>query len=69
MNNYMKFAMGIAVSSMLLSSCGTDAGKTNKDNAPKAIEKANMDLSVKPGDNFFEYASGLPYCTMRVKNI
>ncbi|PID88585.1 MAG: peptidase M13, partial [Bacteroidia bacterium] len=59
MNNYMKFAMSIAVSSVLLSACGTDAGKNaDKETAPKAINKANMDLSVKPGDNFFEYASG-----------
>lgn len=25
---------------------------------PKAIDKANMDLSVKPGDNFYLYANG-----------
>src|ERR687889_2587278 len=25
---------------------------------PKYIDKANMDLSVKPGDNFYLYANG-----------
>src|SRR4051812_46585698 len=29
-----------------------------KDKKPKFIDKANMDLSVKPGDNFYLYANG-----------
>lgn len=29
-----------------------------KDKKPKYIDKANMDLSVKPGDNFYLYANG-----------
>src|SRR6476659_4048485 len=29
-----------------------------KDKTPKYIDKANMDLSVKPGDNFYLYANG-----------
>jgi putative endopeptidase len=39
----------------------TDGGKTQKTlpNPPKKyIDPANMDLSVKPGDDFFEYANG-----------
>src|SRR6266498_2282845 len=28
------------------------------DNPKKYIDKANMDLSVKPGDNFYRYANG-----------
>src|SRR6476659_8655218 len=29
-----------------------------KDKTPKYIDKANMDLSVKPGDNFYLYVNG-----------
>lgn len=59
MNNYLKFAMGIAVSGMLLSSCGTEeAPESKQEVAPKAIDKNNMDSSVTPGNNFFQYASG-----------
>src|SRR3569623_1642025 len=36
-----------------------DGGKNNADGPPaKFIDPANMDLSVKPGDDFFEYANG-----------
>lgn len=28
------------------------------DKKPKYIDKANMDLSVKPGENFYLYANG-----------
>jgi putative endopeptidase len=36
-----------------------DGGKTNADGPPtKFIDPANMDLSVKPGDDFFDYANG-----------
>jgi putative endopeptidase len=36
-----------------------DGGKKSKSGPPaKFIDPANMDLSVKPGDNFFEYANG-----------
>src|SRR3954469_18043050 len=28
------------------------------DKKPKFIDKSNMDLSVKPGDNFYLYANG-----------
>ena len=36
-----------------------DGGKSNADSPPaKFIDPANMDLSVKPGDDFFEYANG-----------
>src|SRR5580693_3600628 len=29
-----------------------------KKKARKFVDKANMDLSVKPGDNFYEYVNG-----------
>jgi putative endopeptidase len=36
-----------------------DGDKKNADGPPaKFIDPANMDLSVKPGDNFFDYANG-----------
>src|ERR1700709_2181311 len=36
-----------------------DGGKKNADGPPtKFIDPANMDLSVKPGDDFFDYANG-----------
>ena len=31
---------------------------TTGDKKPKYIDPANMDLSVKPGDNFYRYANG-----------
>ena len=38
---------------------GGKNGKASSGNPPrKFIDPANMDLSVKPGDNFFEYANG-----------
>src|ERR1700753_307713 len=34
-------------------------GKKGTDGPPaKFIDPANMDLAIKPGDNFFEYANG-----------
>ncbi|MEO6949606.1 MAG: M13 family metallopeptidase [Ginsengibacter sp.] len=45
-----------------LSSCASaqkNKGKNKtKSTAMKYIDKANMDFSVKPGDNFYEYANG-----------
>lgn len=36
-----------------------DGGKKNADGPPaKFIDPANMDLSIKPGDDFFDYANG-----------
>jgi len=34
-------------------SCGGNSGE-----GTKALDNANMDLSVKPGDDFFQYAGG-----------
>jgi putative endopeptidase len=47
-------------SAVLLSAAAfTPDGKKNADGPPtKFIDPANMDLSVKPGDDFFEYANG-----------
>ena len=43
----------------LMGSCATAwAFNPPGDKLPKYINKANMDLSVKPGDNFYRYANG-----------
>ncbi len=55
---------GLAITSAVLFSVGVMAGnrgpgKGEKPVPPaKFIDRANMDLSVKPGDDFFEYANG-----------
>ena len=55
---------GLAITSAVLFSIGAMAGnagpvKGGKPVPPKKfIDRANMDLAVKPGDNFFEYANG-----------
>jgi putative endopeptidase len=44
---------------MILFASGCSGGKdVQKNETVKAIDKNNMDLSVKPGDNFFEYVNG-----------
>src|SRR4051812_21939062 len=43
----------------LMGSCATAwAINPPGDKLPKYINKANMDVSVKPGDNFYRYANG-----------
>ncbi|MGI4750272.1 MAG: M13 family metallopeptidase [Janthinobacterium lividum] len=55
---------GLVMTSAVLLSVNAMAGsgapiKGTKSAPPKKfIDRANMDLSVKPGDNFFEYANG-----------
>lgn len=55
---------GLAITSAVLFSIGAMAGsgepiKGAKPAPPKKfIDRANMDLAVKPGDDFFEYANG-----------
>ncbi|MFI5136788.1 MAG: M13 family metallopeptidase [Sphingobacteriales bacterium] len=52
----------IGVLCLSVSAFTIDGGKKGKPKKPsshkKFIDPANMDLSVKPGDNFFEYADG-----------
>src|ERR1700743_2374605 len=57
----LKFTNLMLSGAVLLSAAAftPDGGKKNADGPPaKFIDPANMDLSVKPGDNFFEYANG-----------
>ena len=55
------FANLVFSGAVLLSAAAftTDGGKQATDGPPtKFIDSANMDFSVKPGDDFFEYANG-----------
>ena len=47
----MKAKLMIAVASMALAACGTNALKSG-------IDLANLDTGVKPGEDFYEYACG-----------
>ncbi|MGI4805884.1 MAG: hypothetical protein ACRYFL_14045, partial [Janthinobacterium lividum] len=55
---------GLVMTSAVLLSVNAMAGSGEPIKGAKAappkkfIDRANMDLSVKPGDNFFEYANG-----------
>lgn len=37
----------------------TASAQKNKKNAPAYIDRSNMDLTVKPGDDFYKYANGM----------
>ncbi|HVG42790.1 MAG TPA: M13 family metallopeptidase [Chitinophagaceae bacterium] len=54
MRNFIKYAAigAIATSTVAFTPPGSKSKK------PKFIDRANMDLSVKPGDNFYQYANG-----------
>lgn len=58
----MKFALlsaGLGIALMSLASCSSQNQDTNSmTNNFKYIDRANMDTTVSPGDNFFEYANG-----------
>lgn len=48
-----------AVASLLLTACGTDTKKENAETSGfVAFDKANFDTTVKPGDDFYQYANG-----------
>src|SRR3954469_5639026 len=42
---------------LAIAACGTAYAK-GPAKSKKLLDPANMDLSVKPGDNFFQYANG-----------
>ena len=54
MNNLVKGMLGAAALTALAFAPKTSDGPK----PPKYIDKANMDLSVKPGDNFYMYVNG-----------
>ena len=43
---------------LLFISCSTETGKKATATATKAVDASYMDLTVNPGDNFFQYTSG-----------
>src|SRR5947209_8748550 len=55
MMNYLRLA-ALGVSAAAVVSFAPPGG--GHDKGPKYIDPANMDRSVKPGDNFFRYANG-----------
>ena len=57
MKTKIKMAFGVLLVSALISSCGTEA-KKEVEIKEKAVDIANMDQSVKPGDDFNQYANG-----------
>jgi len=57
MNSKIKMAFGTLIISTLLSSCGVEKNES-KEIKDKAINIANMDQNVNPGDDFYQYANG-----------
>ena len=53
---YLLLIIGISV--MMIATACNDNGSVKDAEENKALDTSNMDLSVKPGDNFFEYANG-----------
>ena len=57
MKNFIAFSF-LAFSVLGISSCVSAQKNKGKVTTMKYIDKANMDLNVKPGDDFYEYANG-----------
>jgi putative endopeptidase len=51
-------AGAVCLSASVFATGGNPGGKAKPAPPRKYIDPANMDLSIKPGDNFFEYANG-----------
>ena len=63
MKGFSLILAGMAITTIGLTSCGNGADSSavaggGKPRDFKFIDPANMDTTVKPGDNFFEYANG-----------
>ncbi|WP_295767221.1 M13 family metallopeptidase [uncultured Mucilaginibacter sp.] len=56
--NWMLAAAALCLSANVQAGDGGKNKKAKADPPKKFIDPANMDKSVKPGDNFFEYANG-----------
>jgi len=54
MLNYLKTTLLVIITTTLLAY----APPGSKNKKPKYIDKGNMDMSLKPGDNFYQYANG-----------
>src|SRR6476660_4615190 len=52
-------ALGLGVDTLSATAFSGTEEKPKKDTEKKFIDPANMDLSVKPGDDFNRYASGV----------
>lgn len=58
MNFTFKASIWSLALGMLLVSCSSETSKKTTSTAAKAVDLKNMDLTVKPGDDFFQYTSG-----------
>src|SRR3972149_3523654 len=56
MNTRNLFLFSAFSSTIAISSCGGD--KQNEEADLRGVDRAGMDTTVKPGDNFFLYANG-----------
>jgi putative endopeptidase len=54
----LKHALVAAAAALALASCGNTAENTGGKEARKLLDPANMDTTVRPGDNFYLYANG-----------
>ncbi|AZQ60762.1 M13 family peptidase [Flammeovirga pectinis] len=50
-------SVALGVGTLLATSCGTQKQESDT-SSEKAIDLSNMDTSIKPGDNFYDYANG-----------
>lgn len=58
MNITFKTSVWSLALGLIIMSCSTETGKKTTSTAIKAVDASYMDLTVSPGDNFFQYTSG-----------
>ena len=54
---HLKNSILAGVAILTIASCNQPATKTAETSSRKFIDRANMDTTVHPGDNFFQYAN------------
>ncbi len=54
----LKNALLAGVAVMAMASCGQPGGENKAEVSRKLLDPANIDTTVRPGDNFFQYANG-----------
>ena len=56
---YIRRFLLIALAVAFLASCGSHSVKQSGTSSRKLLDPSNMDTTVRPGDNFFQYANGV----------